>query len=88
LRPSQAKVRSMTQRWAVRRSRYITVKSIAQTGDDFTVSLTDMTGRPTTGRCRRTSWTTPSYTTPRDTIKFSVASGFPLLLQRQYKKRA
>jgi transposase-like protein len=30
--------------WAVQRSRYMTLESIAQTGDDPTVSLTDMTG--------------------------------------------
>ena len=30
--------------WAVQRARYMTLESIAQTGDDTTVSLTDMTG--------------------------------------------
>jgi len=30
--------------WAVQRSRYMTLESIAQTGDDAAVSLTDMTG--------------------------------------------
>ena len=29
---------------AVQRSRYMTLESIAQTGDDVAVSLTDMTG--------------------------------------------
>ncbi len=30
--------------WAVQRSRYMTLESIARTGDDAAVSLTDMTG--------------------------------------------
>jgi putative transposase len=30
--------------WAVQRSRYMTLESIAQTGDDPTVSRTAMTG--------------------------------------------
>ena len=30
--------------WAVQRSRYMTLESIAQPGDDAAVSLTDMTG--------------------------------------------
>jgi len=30
--------------WAVQRSRYMTLESIAQNGDDVAVSLTDMTG--------------------------------------------
>ncbi len=30
--------------WAVQRSRYMTLETIAQTGDDPTVSLADMTG--------------------------------------------
>ena len=30
--------------WAVQRSRYMTLETIAQTGDDAAVSLTDMTG--------------------------------------------
>ncbi len=30
--------------WAVRRSRYMTLESIAQTGDDAGVGLTDTTG--------------------------------------------
>ena len=30
--------------WAVQRARYMTRESIAQTGDDPTVSLTDMAG--------------------------------------------
>jgi putative transposase len=30
--------------WAVQRSRYMTLESIAQTSDDAAASLTDMTG--------------------------------------------
>ena len=30
--------------WAVQRARYMTLESIAQTGDDAAVSLADMTG--------------------------------------------
>ena len=33
-----------TDEWAAQRSRYMTVESIAQTGDDPNVSLADMTG--------------------------------------------
>ena len=39
--------------WVVQRSRYLTLETIAQTGDDAAVSLAAMTGRPTTGQRRR-----------------------------------
>ena len=46
----------------------MSLEAIAQTGDDAAVSLTDMTGWPTTGQRRKTSWAALSYTTRRDRI--------------------
>ena len=49
-----ALVLEQNDEWAVHRARYMSLETIAQTSDDATVRLTNMTDSPNTGRSRRT----------------------------------